>query len=139
VNVIDALRDARLFGGLPCFSDLASWRAWQTFLRAVYGLPMSEADLETFRRHTGRSTPRPSGYSEAVAIVGRQSGKLRIAATLAAFEAALIGQERGLYALLIAQDMRAAQRTLFGYAVEPFEEVATLRRLVVSRTTTRPP
>jgi hypothetical protein len=35
----------------------------------------------------GRSTPRPGGYSERVCIVGRQSGKSRVAATLAVFEA----------------------------------------------------
>ena len=76
----------------------------------------------------------PGGYSEAVAIVGRQSGKSRLAATLAAFEAALASRERGVYALLVAQDLRAAQRTLLLYAVEPFEEVPALRKMVDART-----
>jgi hypothetical protein len=52
--------------------------------------------LETFRAHTGRAAPLPGGYSEAVAIVDRQSGKSRIAGTLAAYEAALAGRERGV-------------------------------------------
>ncbi len=135
MNIVDGLRDQRLLGGLSCFSDLAPWRAWETFLRAVHGLVMSESDLETFRRYTGREKPNPDGYSEAVAIVGRQSGKSRIAATLAAFEAALAGRERGLYALLVAQDLRGAQRTLFGYATEPFDEVPALAKMVDGRTT----
>jgi hypothetical protein len=36
---------------------------------------MDANDLEIFRRHTGRQTPRSGGYAEAVAVVGRQSGK----------------------------------------------------------------
>lgn len=55
---------------------------WRAFLAAVYG-----PALGTFRAHTGRAAPRPGGYSEAVAIVGRQSGKTRVSAMLAAFEA----------------------------------------------------
>jgi hypothetical protein len=39
-------------------------------LRAVYGLPMDEAQLASFRAHTGRAAPLPKGYAEAVAIVG---------------------------------------------------------------------
>src|SRR5262249_24301708 len=103
-----------------------SWSAWEVFLAAVYGLPMSEAQRATFQAHTGRAAPNPAGYSEAVAIVGRQSGKSQVAAVLAAFEAALAGRQRGVYALLVAQDLRAAQRTLFGYACEPFDDVPML-------------
>jgi hypothetical protein len=134
LTFVDGLGDERLFGALPAFAKLDTWRPWVAFFRAVDGLPMTAAEIETFRRHTQRSAPAPGGYREAVAIVGRQSGKSRIAATLAAFEAALAGRERGLYALLVAQDLRGAQRTLFGYATEPFDEVPTLRGLVDGRT-----
>src|SRR5262249_4932222 len=62
------------------------------------------------------------------------SGKSQIAGTLAAYEAALAGRERGVYALLVAQDLRASQRTLFGYATEPFREVQVLMRMVDGET-----
>jgi hypothetical protein len=54
-----------MFGALPAFRDLTTWRAWLVFLAAVYGLAFSslrdvgiaEAEaLEIFRRSTGRST-----------------------------------------------------------------------------------
>lgn len=135
LSILDALNDAALLGGLPVFRDLSTWRAWLTFLRAAYGLPLSGDELELFRRHTGRTgyAPPPGGFPEVVCIVGRQSGKTRIAATIAAFEAVLAEREPDrteLYAVLVAQDHRAALRTLFGYARAPFENVPVLERSV---------
>jgi hypothetical protein len=119
VNIVQCLEDRALLGGLPAFADLSSWRNWLVFLRAAYGLPMSDADLDAFRQFTGRTTPRPGGYPEAVAVVGVQSGKSQVAAAMAAF-AAITGQD-GTHALLIAQDQRSALRTLLRYARQPFE------------------
>jgi Terminase large subunit, T4likevirus-type, N-terminal len=136
VTILEALADRNLFGALPAFRDLETWGAWRVFLAAVYGLPMTEAELETFRAHTGRSTPRPGGYSEAVAIVGRQSGKSQSAALVAVFEAirATRAEGRGTYAVLVCQDVRSALRTLFRYASEPFDEAPILRGGIVSKT-----
>lgn len=138
MNVVEALQDPALLGALPAFQDLATWRPWLAFLRAVYGLPMDEADLELFRRHTGRQDPRPGGYPEAVVIVGVRSGKSRIAAAVATVEALAAAQrgERGVYVPLIAQDLRGAQRTLFGYVREAFE-VPLLRGEMGQETTER--
>lgn len=133
MNIIEALRDSSLLGALPAFRSLDSWGAWLVFLKAVYGLALDGAEIETFRKHTGRTTPRPGGYPEAVCITGRQSGKSAIAAVLAAFEAAT-GTEGGTFALLVAQDQRGAMRTLFKYAVEPFQSVPSFAR-EVSRAT----
>lgn len=135
LTIVQGLEDPGLFGGLAAFRDLSSWRAWLVFLRAAYGLPLEGEDLETFRRHTGRSTysPPPGGFPEVVCIVGRQSGKTRIASTIAAFEAVLAEREPDrteLYALLVAQDHRAALRALFGYVRAPFENVPVLQRSV---------
>lgn len=85
VTIREALADRQLFGVSAPFRDLSSWRRWLVFLRADYGLPMTEEDLAIFHEHTGRMTPLTGGCPEAV--VGRQSGKTRIAATIAAFEA----------------------------------------------------
>lgn len=139
MTIIDALRDPQLFGALPAFQDLSTWRNWLVFLKAVYGLPLDQDEEAVFKRHTGRtaSAPPPGGFREAVMIVGRQSGKTRIAAALAAFEAIMATREpdrTSLYAALIAQDHRAALRTLFSYAAVPFEHVPLLRGTVVART-----
>ena len=80
MTILDALADPALFGSLPAFNDLSTWRPWLAWIRAVYGLPMDATDLELFRKHTGRQQPRIGGYPEAVCIVGCQSGKSLIAA-----------------------------------------------------------
>lgn len=132
MNLEQSLRDRRLLGGLPCFRDLRTFTAWLVFVRAVEGLPMTDADLEVFRRHTGRQTPRAGGYPEAVAVVGVQSGKTRIAAAFAA-HAAITG-EPGTHALLLGQDYRGAMRVLLGYARAPFETIDAFKA-EVSRAT----
>lgn len=119
MTIVDALEDPHLLGGLPQFANLTSWARWIVFLKAIDGLPLSDDERAVFREHTGRLSPRPGGYPEAVAIVGVQSGKSQIAAAMAAF-AAITGQD-GTHALLIAQDQRSALRTLLRYARQPFD------------------
>jgi hypothetical protein len=138
LTIVDALTDPHLFGAVPCFRDLSTWAAWLVFLKSAYGLPLTEAESQVFRQHTGRSSYRspPGGWREAVAIVGRQSGKTRIAALIAALEAVTAAREPDgteLYALAIAQDVRAAIRTLFRYAVAPFDLVPLLHGQVAAR------
>jgi len=135
MTIIDALSDDRLLGGLPAFADLSTWSSWLTFLKAAYGLPLDAGELETYREHTGRTVyaPPAGGFPEVVAVVARQSGKTRIAATIAAFEAvraAPSNDER--FALLVSQDQRASLRTLLSYARAPFESVDSLRHSVTS-------
>lgn len=109
-----------------------TWRAWRVFVAATYGKPLDDKDLEIFRQHTGRQRPDPAGYPEAVAIVGVQSGKSSVVATLAD-HAALTG-ERGTHALMIAQDYRGALRSLLRYARSPFERLAPFRAEIVRET-----
>ena len=138
MNIIEALEDRALFGSLPAFQDLSTWRPWLTWLRAVYGLPMNAEDLELFRKHTGRQTPRPGGYPEAAVVVGCQSGKSAMAAVVGVYEAAqaLMAGERGVYVPLIAQDLRGAQRALFAYVLEAVQGSDLLAREVVRETRT---
>ena len=140
LTIIEALRDRQLFGGLPAFKDLSTWRAWLVFLKSCYGLPLTADDLATFRLHTGRSTyqPPPGGWQEVACIVGRQSGKSRMASMIAAFEAMMATPEldgTDIYALVVAQDARAALRTLFSYSKAPFELIPILQQSVMTQTT----
>jgi hypothetical protein len=141
VTIVDALADRQLLGApsLGVFADLTSWQPWLVFLRAAYGLPLRADERAVFCRHTGLGEyqPPPGGWTEVVCIVGRQSGKTRMAATVAAFEAATAspGQDgTDQYALLIAQDQRSSVRTLYRYARAPFDRVPMLAQ-VVSNTT----
>jgi hypothetical protein len=56
--------------------DAPSWDAWKAFLKALFGLPLSESDLETFARHTGRTAlldlsayPDPTGHTPTNAML----------------------------------------------------------------------
>lgn len=109
-----------------------TWRPWRAFVAAVYGEPLDADAVELFRKRTGRETPRPGGYPEAVAIVGVQSGKTRVASVLAD-HAALTGAP-GTHALLVGQDHRGAMRALLRYAREPFEAHPEFRAEVVRET-----
>ena len=115
MNVVEALQDPGLFGGVPTFHDLRPWHVWLVFLKAVYGLRLDPMELVTFRKHTGRATysPQAGGWREAVCIVGRQSGKSRIAALIAAFEAVMASREsdgRNSMRSSVSQDHRASMR-----------------------------
>lgn len=134
MNIIEAIIDQHLFGATLKGAD--SWKPWLTFLKAVYGLPMSDDDLRRFHRHTGREEPRPSGYPEAVCIVGCQSGKSQIAALVGVYEAmqAVLTGQRNVYVPLIAQDLRGAQRALFGYVKEAVASSPLLKNEITRET-----
>lgn len=137
MNILQFRHDPALLGSMRHMRTPSSQVAWDAILAAIYGLPMDEAQLAAFRQHTGRSEPRPGGYSEAIIITGRQSGKSQTASDIVTFEAATAprdGSADGTYALLIAQDQRAALRTLFAYVSAPFSRVALLSQDVVSTT-----
>lgn len=134
MNIIEAITDQHLFGATLKGAD--SWKPWLTFLRAVYGLPMSDQDLKRFHQHTGREEPRPGGYPEACCIVGCQSGKSQIAALVGVYEAmqAALSGQRNVYVPLIAQDLRGAQRVLFGYVKEAVASSPLLKNEVTRET-----
>ena len=134
MNILSALDDVNLFG--QTLKGATSWQPWLSFLKAVYGLPMSDQDLKRFHQHTGREEPRPGGYPEACCIVGCQSGKSQIAALVGLYEAmqAVLSGQRNLYVPLIAQDLRGAQRALFGYVKEAVASSPFLKNEITRET-----
>ncbi len=138
LTIVDALTSPQLFGGLPAFRSLTTWRTWLVALKALYGLPLDDGEARTFCRCTGRSRyqPRPGGFPEAAFIVGRQAGKSRIVGLLSAYEAMRAPREPDgteTYVLSVAQDQRAAMRSLFRYSTAPFDRLPVLRALVTGR------
>ena len=121
MNIIEALSDRNLFGGLSVFHDLTTWRPWLGFISAVYGLPLSPEDQRIFCQHTGRSvyTPRPGGYPETVACIGRQSGKTRIAGTILGYEAIRPAESDGtsLYAVCTTGEPSCGAEQEMGFSV----------------------
>lgn len=99
MNIIQAIRDENLFR--PYLADksdsLATWSAWLTCLRVIYGLPLeSESQRELVRQCTGRDPDKlnPKGYDTVLLLVGRRGGKSKIAGLISGFEASLSGREQ---------------------------------------------
>jgi hypothetical protein len=117
-TIIEACADPALFG--RWFRRPETWSSWFAFLRVLFGLPLSAADLALFRECTGRTEPWSSGYREAWLVVGRRGGKSLVLATIAVFLATLrdwspylTGGERGTI-MVIAADRRQA-RVIYRY------------------------
>jgi len=140
LTILDALRDKQLLGASPALHDPTTWRPWMTFLACVYGLPIDDPeDLKLFKACTGRShySPPPGGFREAVAIVGRQSGKTRVASNIVAYESAFAEAttDGAVYSILCAQDWRSSIRAAFSYLSAAFQASPVLRRSVSRETT----
>jgi len=116
--------------------DLALSPAQETLLRAIYGLPFSDAQHELYRACTGRQTAPTGAFAEATVIAGARAGKdSRIAAPIICFEAVFGRHERHLargeqgVIPLVAQDQRATQ-IAFGYIREYLTRSRLLNALV---------
>jgi len=84
-NIIEAFESPELFGSL--FKDQKTWSAWKTFLRALYGLPLSSDDYKMYIDCTERQAVLKTNFEEAYAIVGRRGGKTQTVALIAVYEA----------------------------------------------------
>jgi hypothetical protein len=81
-DILATLDDINLFA--PHFKE-GTWTAWRAFLAALFGLPMTDAEAETYRLRTGRTEPPLTPFREAALIVGRRGGKSRVLALIAVF------------------------------------------------------
>jgi hypothetical protein len=137
LSILDTISDPELFQ--PWFRRPESWVAWFAFLMAVFGLPMTNADLEIFRECTGLSEPPIGGVREAWLVVGRRGGKSLMLALIAVFFATmkdwspyLAPGERGTIQI-IAADRRQA-RVIFRYVAALLRNVPMLAQLIERET-----
>jgi hypothetical protein len=135
VNILGTMTDPALFGR---WFKGPSWGTWRVFLTSLFALPMTDADLDVYAKHTGRTLTPITAAREGWVIVGRRGGKSRIAALIAVFLACfrdyrdkLAPGEVGTLAV-IAADRRQA-RVVMRY-IRAFLEVPMLRQMVVSET-----
>jgi hypothetical protein len=82
-TILDAVDDPHLFG--EHFKDGSTWAAWRVFLAALFGLPMTKAQLAIYQKHTGRNKPPSEPLHEAWLICGRRAGKSFILALIAVY------------------------------------------------------
>jgi hypothetical protein len=133
MNIIDAM------AYWPEFKD-SSWDNWRVFLKALFGLPMSEADQAAFGKCTGCSVPAEAGSREAWAVVGRRGGKGKIAALISVYLAFfrdyskhLTSGEPGVV-MCLAQNKKQA-RIVFKYVKAMVDAVPELSGLLTGDTT----
>jgi hypothetical protein len=131
-TILDAIVDQKLFA--PWFKS-KTWKAWTSFLAALFGLSMDQEQQEIYTRYTQRSSLPTSPMREGFLIVGRRGGKSFIAALVAVFlacffdyKAYLSPGERGTV-MLIAQDRKQA-RVLMRYISALLNRVDLLRPMI---------
>jgi hypothetical protein len=136
-TLLDAVDDPQLFK--PWFRDRTTWASWFTFLRALFGLPLTSSEVALYQECTGRSEPPTQPASESWLICGRRSGKsfmLALCATyLACFHSYrqyLAPGERGTV-MVIAADRRQS-RVVLRFIRALLMQVPMLRKLVERET-----
>lgn len=92
----------RFFDALPWLRGGADWTPWRAFLAALFGLPMTPAELAIYRECTGRQQAPTKPASEAWMPVGRRGRKSAIMAVVAAY----VGAYRD-HSLYLAPNERA--------------------------------
>lgn len=134
MNIVELLAKFR-----PFFRDLSTWAAWIALLKAIFALPMEDAEIEVYRRHTGRQAPPARQVREGWIIAGRRGGKSRIAALIAVFLAlcrdyrdVLAPGERGTV-MVVAADRKQA-RTVFRYICAFLENIPGFESHITRRT-----
>ena len=130
-----AMTDPNLLGA--ALGDPASWERWLAVLRGAFALPMSTQDAALFREVAGGRDPPVRRVDELWAVVGRRSGKTKIAAAVSVFIAAIERHQlsRGEigHVLLLAAS-RDQARVAFEYVRGFFDSSPILRQEVVAVT-----
>jgi len=114
MNIIDTMDDIRFFKRL--FKDRQTWQAWRVFLKALFGIPITDKSERTlYGECTGLKNPKAGPIREAYVIAGRRSGKSFISSLIAVYLAAfkdwspyLRGGEKG-WIFIIANDKEQAK------------------------------
>jgi hypothetical protein len=136
MNIGQALADPKVFA--PFFRG-DTWQAWRVFLAALFAQPMTDEQLATYRKHTGRSAPPASALQEAWLCIGRRGGKSFILSVIATYFACFkdwrsyLGPgERGTI-MIIARDRRQA-RVIKRFVSGLLHEVEMLRPTIEEET-----
>ena len=137
MTIIEACQDEELFAR---WFRKRTWSVWVAFLTTLFGLPMSEDEFALYRRHTGRTEPPVSAFSEAWLICGRRAGKSFFLAVVAVFLACFraydqhLGPGERATVMVIATDRRQA-RVIFRY-MRGLITLTPLLKAMVERETT---
>jgi hypothetical protein len=133
-TILECLDDPALFKGKGLM-DGASWDPWKAFLAALFALPMTDGQLELYRRHTGRHEPPTKVFRAGTLIVGRRGGKSACLAVVATYLAVMFDHRPYLrpgevpVIAVLAKD-RAQAKVILGYILGGLRAVPALAELV---------
>jgi hypothetical protein len=134
MTIIEALEDPILFQ--PLFRDLSTWQAWLSWLKVVFGLPMTADEQQVYRACTERRHP-PKSPTEVWTIAGRRSGKSRVASLVGVYLACfhdytpyLAPGERAVV-MILARD-RVQANVIMRYIKGMLHDVKLLERMIVA-------
>ncbi|WP_042778957.1 hypothetical protein [Sinorhizobium fredii] len=139
MNIIEACDHPELFEPWFRGGKRDSFGAWFAFLAALFGLPMTDEQLELYQKHTGRQERPTEANNEAWLIIGRRGGKSFTAALVAVFLGCfydysryLAPGERGTI-MVIAADKKQA-RVIIRYVKAMLNGIAMLKDMVARET-----
>ncbi|MCT7375733.1 terminase [Chelativorans salis] len=134
-TIDEALADPHLLGA--ALGDVAPWATWRVALKAAFGVTLDAGELATFKDIAGGRDVPGSRVRELWAILGRRSGKSRMAALIASYLAAFVDYsdklsrgERGHVLVLAASKMQA--QAVFQYVEGFFDASPILKQMVES-------
>ena len=130
-----ALLDPRLLG--DAIGDPATWAMWLDTLRAFYGRPLD--DPKAFAEVSGGRALPGKPMRELWAILGRSSGKSRMAGALAVYSALFVKHRLApgeVGYVLVLSMTRDQAKIVFTYARGFLESSPALAKEIASTTTT---
>jgi len=83
MNIIESIHKKDIF--LNSFDDLGTWTAWQVYLKALFGLGMTAAEVKIYKQCTGNQDIPGKVNQISYVLSGRRSGKSKISALLACY------------------------------------------------------
>jgi hypothetical protein len=137
MNILEALDSPEVFA--PLFRKPETWKAWRSFLAALFALPMTDDELAIYRECTGRAEPPTTATEEAWLVCGRRSGKSYTLALIAVFLSCFrdwrpfLGPGECATVMIIAADRRQA-RTIVRYVKGLLKSVPMLAATIESET-----
>jgi hypothetical protein len=88
ISIIEAMTDLQLFGAT--LGPAPTWKTWQVALKAAHGIELNRDDARAFASIAGNRQPPLRRVRELWCVLGRRSGKSRIAALIACYLAVFV-------------------------------------------------
>jgi hypothetical protein len=83
ITIDRALQDSKLLGA--SLGDPATWATWLVTLKAAFGIALTDDERRAFESIAGSRQPPSRKVQQLWAILGRGSGKSRMAAAIAVY------------------------------------------------------